>query len=793
MYVKIDIREALFLNVTCLIRKVVYENVMSGYRVLGCAPLGDYPKELELNKFNNFSLSGTDLKLLKEGNEYTLNIELDENSKYPASYILAGFTGIKVNGKDIVIEQQYEFSILCSFMSGNQATNLLSVYPDFVQDVLNGDTDKFDVNKLYNIKDYRLNDYIRKVRNRFSVFVFYPICNELGIKDNKDITTLSIIFDTPEELEEAIKDNPYKIYIDYLKKDFKEADNIILKKWPEFRESYQRCDYVCQILLREYESEGSTRAKARILAYIIKEDYPELKPFIVDAIKTSESLHYDTVDGNVGLKSTYENEKTIAKEIIDRVYDIDLGMEWEPYTSVDGFQCTEEQIQALKYLAEGRRFIMLTGSAGTGKTATTRAIIRMIEGNNRSCSLFAPTGIAAKRLSEATGRKTSTIHRFLFTSGRGFLEQNIESPIQREEDCEDNDEPISITNFALIDECSMVSVSLMAQLLSVLPKSTNLIFICDEAQLPSIDSGNVVQDIIDSGLCPIIKLTKVFRYGEGGIATVATDARMGNINHIDDEFPDFEYYELSDDPIEQVSEQYDKLLKIGYHQNDILVLSPTRIGDYGSYALNNLIQSKFLRQYTKIAYNIPKLGPVHFNIGDKVINIKNNYHAITDDMWKNFICSDENSKPIFDFIANGEMGIIRDAVIEEKDKDDNSYMYLKIEYNNKLYYIYNSQIADTELGYSITVHKSQGSQAKAVILIIDPGHSKILNRNLLYVGFSRAQERLIVLGDKKAIKSYLGIQENKKRNTWLKDLLTEGAKHYNEIFSQGNCCALSCS
>src|SRR5574344_1499402 len=224
----------------------------------------------------------------------------------------------------------------------------------------------------------------------------------------------------------------------------------------------------------------------------------------------------------------YNYETNICNAIMSRVNapkdDSYTPMDWHDFTSVDGFNCTEEQINFLKLICN-EHVCMLRGYAGTGKSTVQKAVILMLEHYNKSYVLLAPTGKAAARLRETTGREAYTIHMYL-----ARIEQ------------------IAMPDYIIIDEASMVGVELMSKLVDNISAWTNLAFICDEAQLASISCGNVIQDLIDSDKIKMAQLTKVFRYGSSGLATIATDTRNGELvpRTASNQFPGYKFISIDD-------------------------------------------------------------------------------------------------------------------------------------------------------------------------------------------------------------------------------------------------------
>ena len=592
-----------------------------------------------------------------------------------------------------------------------------------------------------------------------------PVAMDNGIEDSETIEKLTQVYLTPEELQEAFNTNPYHIYIDLVHYPFKRSDKLVLDKHPEFIDSLERCEYGCMEILRQNETEGDTRINANLLAALAKELIPEAMGHIVEAVKGCELIHYDEATKYSSYQDTYEAEATIAECIKERLepefgevesYSILNGIEvercrhdmnWQDFQEVDGFKMTEEQTEILR-LANKENVMMLTGSGGTGKSTSMKALIRMLEANNRTYTLLAPTGVAAKKLRESTGRDAFTIHMFLAREG------------------------LSCGEYVIIDECSMVGVKLMAKLFNKIePSKPKIIFVCDEAQLASIDCGNIVQDILDSHIVPRANLTKVFRYGEGGIATVATDARFGTFANAMKPYPDFRFIEIDKDPVGQILEQYDSYLEQGYTKEDILILSPFNKGPVGTYVINKAIQTRYNSHLdTSATYKRKVKGEdvtITFKIGDKVLNTHNNYNMAS-------VEYDEDGAMVDSLttipVMNGDIGYVRAC------KDTETGPELIVEFDSGLAKITGSDIGELILGYAVSIHKIQGAQAKAVILVIDKSHKNMLTRNLFYVGASRAQKDMTIIADAGAIESGLERQENKERETWLKDMLEGGAR-----------------
>ena len=472
------------------------------------------------------------------------------------------------------------------------------------------------------------------------------------------------------------------------------------------------------------------------LAHIIFDKYNACYDKLVDVVKRSSKIHYDDVSKSVARESTYQSERAIAQILLEKIKKPSkLYIELDKYREIDGITLTDEQLSAVDMVANNS-VCMLNGYSGSGKSTSTKAIIRMLEDCNKTYTLLAPTGIASRVLSKATGRKAQTIHMFLATNEEAG-------------------------DYVLIDETSIVSVDLIATMLQSpqLNKDTNLIFVCDNAQLLSISCGNFVQDVIDSGLMPRVSLSKIFRYKTSGIITEVTDVRNGEHDNLTNNYADYSFVQIADEPMQQISATYDKFLSMGYTKDDILLLCPYNKSKIGSTAINAYMQDKY-NPHEETGFRAQKNG---IRMYDRVINKKNNYHVIA--------CSwSEDEQEYVDggqmFVANGDIG----EVVQYQNNDNEQYLIIR--FGERYARFEPSDILNLQLAYCISCHSSQGCQAKAVICIFDRMHQALVTRNLLYVAMSRAQEQLCVIGDYDTIICGISKQENLERKTFLKNMLT---------------------
>ena len=705
--------------------RMIFNNPESNFSIISCRTKDE---TIEAHpKYGTISLKGTGIADLKMRQSIDCIVELCVDDKYKYSYKFIGFAGFVAKNGKFNLTEKAELQTLRSLMTNGQAESCHAAYPHFVSMVLNGEADKLEYKKIRGVGKVLLPRYIDKIKTINKRVEFMGETYAWGIEHDEDINKIAATYKNVYGFSKDINTNPYAVMINLLEWSFDRADRAITKKTRKWLDSYERCEAATIYALKHNELDGNTRMQAKMLFDMVKRKAPQCVHHLLNVVTKAAQVHYDAHSQNTALQATYSAEQHIAdiikKKIANPHY---YPMDWQKFTSVDGLKLTDEQAQILE-MACKQDVMMLTGSAGTGKSATTKAIIEMLEANNYTYTLLSPTGIAAKRLREATGREASTIHMFLA--------------------CEGN-----LGDYVLIDEMGMVSVHLLSMLFDKVTDTTKIIFIADPSQLASIACGNIVEDMLDSGIVPVCNLTKVFRYNTSGIITIATDVRNGVNEHLTDTFTDYKFIETDTLVIKQIEQEYARLLADGYSKDDVLILSPFNKGDVGSLSINAAIQAKFNPNELSKVGHIVNDTPIYFKVGDKVINKKNEY-----------------AMPLVDddtaFVANGDIGTVMEIVPDEKEP------YMIVRYDRRDCIVDKAHIKNTLLAYAISIHSCQGSQAKAVIVVIDRSHVRMLSRNLCYTAVSRAQERLILIGDEAAIQEGLKVQEEKERDTELKEML----------------------
>lgn len=478
----------------------------------------------------------------------------------------------------------------------------------------------------------------------------------------------------------------------------------------------------------------------------------------------------------------YTKRNTVGLNIDKRTPDKKTKI--KPYKTKDGYKYCFTMPSSM-WVARRNNKIFITGN--TGKTASTQAIINMLKDKNKSFCLFSPTGKAAKVLAEYTSENASTIHRGLGYNPAGYkyeTENSIEGIEYKDSRIEKR---IEITNWCfnkhnklktdvvVIDEFSMVDISLFERVLDAIDfKYTKLLLIGDNAQLPSVSYGNLLHDFMESNLIPTTTLTKVFRYGEGGLMKVATDVRFCQ-TYLDKSMKnkmtafggnqDYVFVDLASDVIPQnVVGLYKKLMEQGYGIEDIQVLTAKNVGDCGTIVLNNLIQKVANPNYgSKVNMSIGKGdNAITYYEGDMIIQKQNNYKAPMVDSNGYEIYNEFTDEAETAFIANGENGIIKEIF--------NSYMIIDFDGIRVKYY--KNDMNMVGLGYSITIHKSQGSSIKVVILCTPQSHIFMLNSNLIYVGLTRMKEKCYHLGTLDSVNMAVKKKANLTRHTFMQQMLS---------------------
>ena len=577
-------------------------------------------------------------------------------------------------------------------------------------------------------------------------------------------TTLAVkIYNTyGQEIYGILKENPYRMADDVDGVGFRTADEIASRVGIRTDSDF-RIRSGIQYALLQASNEGHTylpmpelTQRASNLLQIepeyIEKHYMNLamdrKIIMRQAGNTTQiyasSFFYMEANTATMLKQLNANFNVPDIEIEERLRQI------EKQTKMD---LDEHQVEAVKE-AVRNGLLVITGGPGTGTTTTINTIIRYFELEGMDIFLAAPTGRAAKRMSETTGFEARTIHRMLELNGgmegnAGF-EKNEQNPLE--------------TDVIIIDEMSMVDISLMYALLKAIAAGTRLILVGDVNQLPSVGPGSVLKDIIDSNEFHTVKLTKIFRQAStSDIIVNAHKINRGEPVSLDNKSMDFFFLKRYEaDKIINVTLQLikQKLPKfVGASEYDIQVLTPMRKGLLGVERLNGILQM-YLNPADKRKREKEHGGTI-FREGDKVMQTKNNYQLEWEIRSKYGLCIDKGTG-----IFNGDMGII------EEINDFAETMTVSFDEGRMVEYPY-KLLDELELAYAVTIHKSQGSEYPAVVIPLLSGPRMLMNRNLLYTAVTRAKKCVTIVGNDITFNQMIENNSQLKRYSGLRDRLTE--------------------
>ena len=435
-------------------------------------------------------------------------------------------------------------------------------------------------------------------------------------------------------------------------------------------------------------------------------------------------------------------------------------------TEQDPFPLDALQEQAV-YEAVSHGLLIITGGPGTGKTTTINTIIRYFEQEEMEILLAAPTGRAAKRMSEATGRESKTIHRLLELTGIPAGDSGAESAGESRLEgmhFERNEENPLEADVIIIDEMSMVDISLMHALLKAVTVGTRLILVGDVNQLPSVGPGNVLRDMIESGKFPVVKLTKIFRQAaQSDIIVNAHKINAGEQVPLNKRSRDFLFIRR-EHPADIIKDMMvlikDKLPDyVHAPMEEIQVMTPMRKGALGVEQLNRLLQERF--NPPGPSKKEKEAGGTVFRTGDKVMQIKNNYQLAWE-VRNRYGIPVKTGEGVF----NGDIGIVREinhfAETLEVEFDEGR----RAEYSFR-------QLEELELAYAITIHKSQGSEYPAVVIPIYPGPRMLMTRNLIYTAVTRAKACVCLVGIPEVFQAMVDNATEQKRYSGLKDRILE--------------------
>lgn len=561
-----------------------------------------------------------------------------------------------------------------------------------------------------------------------------------------------------------IEENPYRLADDVAGVGFKTADEIAVKVGIHTDSDYRIRSGIFYTLMQSI-GEGHVYLLKDALTWragkLLEVEIDNIEKYLMDLAMEKKVVLKEAEDGvRVYSSRFYYMELNVAKMLHDLNISEEVSRErlLERLGKIEdatGLFLDEMQRKAVMEAAK-QGILVLTGGPGTGKTTTINAMIRLFESEGMTILLAAPTGRAAKRMTETTGYEASTIHRLLEVSGNpeeetiGGFQRNEENPLD--------------TDVLIIDEVSMVDLPLMNALLKAVMPGTRLILVGDQNQLPSVGPGSVLKDIIASGCFPVVMLTKIFRQaGESVIVVNAHKINRGEPVILDNKSRDFFFLKRQEPNViisvmlTLIQKKLPKYVNAGIY--DIQVMTPMRKGLLGVERLNQILQQylnppspeKSEREYADRL----------FREGDKVMQIKNNYQLEWKIQTKYGLTVDKGQG-----VFNGDMGVVREINTYEET--------ITVEYDEHRQVVYPySMMDELELAYAITVHKSQGSEYPAVVIPLLQGPRQLYHRNLLYTAVTRAKKCVTLVGSEAVFQEMIRNNQDQKRNTSLAERIRE--------------------
>lgn len=727
------------------VEKVVYRNAENGYTVV------------------NISVEGDDVVCtgyfsdITEGDQIIAEGSFVEHKQYGIQFTVASYE-IKEPETSVAMEKYLGSGIIKGVgpalsakivkKFGDETFNIIEREPERLAEI-KGITEKkaMEIGAQFEEK--------KEFRNAMIFLNQYGVSNALAMKIYKEYGI---------KVMKIVRENPYRLADDIAGVGFKTADEIALRMGFS-PESSMRMKAGISFALSMAASNGHT--------YLLYEDlYEESKRLLgISEAEFENDIYELTIERKIVLKEVkgerrvynnnlYYMELTVARKLLDlnakseNNYKV-MEAKVKEVEAKTGIKLGDLQRKAV-YEAVESGLVIITGGPGTGKTTTINAIIKLFEMQNMEILLAAPTGRAAKRMTETTGMEAQTIHRLLELNGNpeegGSMrfERNELNPLE--------------ADVIIIDEMSMVDIYLMYSLLKAVTVGTRLILVGDVNQLPSVGPGKVLKDIISSEKFNVVRLSEIFRQAaESDIITNAHKINAGQSIRLDNKSKDF--FMLSMSSSIQIQRALVSLIAeklppyVDATKYDIQVLTPSRKGELGVENLN-----KILQQYI----NPPapgkrekQWGEVIFRENDKVMQIKNDYQMEWKIVTKKGLTIKEGSG-----VFNGDCGIIREI---------NEFAgTVTVEFDEgKLVEYTGATLEELELAYAITIHKSQGSEYPAVIIPLLNAPRPLLNRNLLYTAVTRARKCVTIVGSENSVNEMIQNESEMKRNSGLVDSIIE--------------------
>lgn len=704
----------------CVVERITYQNVENGYTVLKCAAK---------NQNDLVTVVGT-MPDTHVGSVLSLEGFWKIDAKYGKQFLVQKFE--ETLPATVYGIEKYLGSGLIKGVGPKFARRIVQKFGEDTLNVIEDNPDALiDVAGIGRIRVERIKKSWQEQKEIKNIMLFlqsYEVSTSHATKIFKTYGGDSI---------RIVKDNPYRLADDIWGIGFKTADLIAGKLGFE-KNRFVRLRSGILYTLNKLAEDGHCYALREQLirraCELLETEEPELEVTLDEMLRTEDVIREEDA---IYLPPFYFSEAGCADRLLkllntQREAETDTEKVLEQVRSQNTIVYDEVQKKAVR-MAVSSKVMILTGGPGTGKTTATLGIISAYQAAGYKILLAAPTGRAAKRMSEATGMEAKTIHRLLEYKPPEGYQRNEEKPLEGD--------------VLILDECSMIDILLMYNLLKALPDTMTLILVGDTDQLPSVGAGNVLKDMIASGQIPVVKLERIFRQAQGS-RIIMNAHRINRGESIDMRGgKDSDFFFASRESNEEVVETLIKFctqnLPRYYHvdaMSDIQVLTPMQRGICGAANLNVLLQEAMNPSDIFL-----KRGGTQYRFGDKVMQIRNDY-----------------DKEVF----NGDIGRISRVDMEERE--------LTVNYDGREVVYDQSELDELTLAYAITIHKAQGSEYPIVVMPFTMSHFVMLQRNLLYTGVTRAKKILVLIGEKRAVSYAIRNETTKSRNTKLAQRLAEG-------------------
>lgn len=725
--------------------KELFRDDESGFKIYS-ADVKDNDKDIEMNKYGNISIKGDNLPDFNLGAVYDLELVKESSDKYKGSYGMIKNYFVKPQNA----EEQWKF--LSMVVTENQYENIAVAYnekEDRIIDII--DNDEFNYDKVHGFGQATYSGLKEKISVNMEISEALAYFSKYGVSYNL-IKRLIKVYSSAEKVIEAVEKNPYAI-IEKNGFGFIQADDLALRLGID-EKSEERIKACMIYVLDDISDNGDIWLNRKKLYNKMKRLLGIRKNYIDDVIDVSHEDVFRYKD-RFATKWNAKNEMDLSFMIADKVLNeksVLSEVNYDPEEFIETFEnshnlkLSDEQRLFLYKIGE-TNLLFLIGNGGSGKSLLQKVVIDVAESYGLTYALLAPTGKASRVLKRYTEREAYTIHKKI---GYG-LPKEMQDEIVVDED------------IILVDEASMADINIATRLMSVIAEGSMVVFIGDDAQIPSVGEGNFLYDSINSGLVPVVKLTKVFRQKESGMLDAITRTRKGKA-FLNTKNPgrqkrgnNFEFRHMIKEHVSSnIIKSYKKLLDGGYDVEDIAVLTPTNVGDIGTIKLNKKIQEEVNPNNGSVKKDEHLIGSKEkgriIRVGDYVMNTENMYEATV-----------ANKAEVTD-VFNGETGIV--IAVNNNNKE------IIVDFQGE-HIIYSFSDATSKLlhAWAITIHKSQGSQYKVVLSIVDASATYQINANLLYTAMSRAEDFLGIFGQAITFNRALSKFASFDRNSFLKEFL----------------------